>query len=316
MLKNFKKCDNDSQNHLLCWQIPTTHLLHTAVIKHSIKGEGHMAKQCTTRKRVKDYEWFKDKMLLAQAQEAGVVLDEEQHDFLADNLEETNDYYDDEATANAIFMENLSPIGSLNDNTVAPQLGYIENIVSTNESYDGLKGNSDVISYIDYMLTIRDDADNYVPPPVQKDDMMLFVIEQMKSQVEKYTKVNQESKSEIESLTSELERYKDRVRVLGYAVKDSHSEQEAYLNRELYTVINDRNRKNFETLKQESFEKYEKNISEIVDLENAKKNLENIVFKVHNGNYAKCAASEKITTADYNCLKTFYCQEDKDELKR
>ncbi|GJU13451.1 retrovirus-related pol polyprotein from transposon TNT 1-94 [Tanacetum coccineum] len=40
-------------------------------------------------------------------------------------------------------------------------------------------------------------------------------------------------------------------------------------------------KKNFETLKQESSEKYEKNISEIVDLENAKKELENIVFKVY-----------------------------------
>ncbi|GJR96205.1 hypothetical protein Tco_0268379 [Tanacetum coccineum] len=39
-------------------------------------------------------------------------------------------------------------------------------------------------------------------------------------------------------------------------------------------------------------------------------------YKVHNGNYAKCAAGEKITTADYNSLKTFYCQEDTDGLKR
>ncbi|GJT08861.1 hypothetical protein Tco_0843323 [Tanacetum coccineum] len=68
------------------------------------------------------------------------------------------------------------------------ELGYIENIVSTNESYDELKGNSDVISYTDYTLTIRDDADNYVPPPVQKNDMMLSVIKQMKSQVEQCTK--------------------------------------------------------------------------------------------------------------------------------
>ncbi|GJW01347.1 hypothetical protein Tco_1556598 [Tanacetum coccineum] len=103
----------------------------------------HMAKQCIARKRVKDSKWFKDKMLLAQAQEAGVVLDEEQQDFLADSLEETNDCedlqlqaianfktdhvdtydsdYDEEATVNAIFMENLSPVGSLNDDTVAPR---------------------------------------------------------------------------------------------------------------------------------------------------------------------------------------------------
>ncbi|GJU90043.1 putative ribonuclease H-like domain-containing protein [Tanacetum coccineum] len=43
--------------------------------------------------------------------------------------------------------------------------------------------------------------------------------------------------------------------------------------------------------------------------------LEVATAQVHNGNYAKCAAGEKITTADYNCLKTFYCQEDKEELK-
>ncbi|GJW15324.1 hypothetical protein Tco_0019457 [Tanacetum coccineum] len=137
--------------------------------------------------RVKNSEWFKDKTLLAQAQEAGVVFDEEQQDFLADSLEETDDCEDlqlqvianfkanhvdaydsdcdDEATANAIFMTNLSPVGSLNDDTVAPrydsntlfevphyetyhdsdvlnsniqELEYIENIVSTNKSYDEL----------------------------------------------------------------------------------------------------------------------------------------------------------------------------------
>ncbi|GJR01370.1 hypothetical protein Tco_0524354 [Tanacetum coccineum] len=232
-------------------------------------------------------------------------------DFLADSLEETNDCEelqlqaienfkadhidaydsdcDDKATANAIFMENLSFVGSLNDDTVAPHYDYD----TLFESYDELKGNSDVISYTNYMLTIRDDADNYVPPPVQKNDMMLFVIEQMKSQVEKCTKVNQESKSEIKSLTSKLERYKDRVRVLRYAVKDGHSKQEAYLNRDLYTVISDHNRKvkdfeeqvfsketqmkdlnnhiaflkkNFETLKKESSKRIQKIEDENVSL--------------------------------------------------
>ncbi|GKE36880.1 hypothetical protein Tco_1460285 [Tanacetum coccineum] len=174
-----------------------------------------MAKKCTARKRVKDSEWFKDKMLLAQAQEVGIVLNEEKQDFLANNLEETDDckdlqlqattnfkadhvnvYYsdcDDEATINAIFMENLSPVGSLNDDTVEPrydsdmlsqvphydtyhdydmlnsniqELGYIENIISNNESYDELTSNINVIPYTDYMLTIVNDDDNYVPAPV------------------------------------------------------------------------------------------------------------------------------------------------------
>ncbi|GKD30148.1 hypothetical protein Tco_1240926 [Tanacetum coccineum] len=280
---------------------------------------------------VKDSEWFKDKMLLAQAQEARLQAIT---NFKADHIDAYDSDCDDKATTNAIFMANLSPIVSLNDDTVAPhydsdtlfevphydtyhdsdvlnsniqELEYTENIISNNESYDELKGNSDVISYTDYMLTIRNDKDNYVHPPIQKNDMMLSVIEQMKSQVEKCNKVNQEAKSVNESLTSELERYKDRVRVLKYAVKDGHSEQEAYLSRELYTLIFERKRKvsefekqafsqqtqikdlnnhiaflkkNFETLKKESSKNYEKNITKILDLEKAKKELKNIVFKV------------------------------------
>ncbi|GKD03856.1 integrase, catalytic region, zinc finger, CCHC-type containing protein [Tanacetum coccineum] len=46
-----------------------------------------------------------------------------------------------------------------------------------------------------------------------------------------------------ESLTSELQRYKDRFKMLEYASRDGCSEKEALLNRELRTVICDRNRK-------------------------------------------------------------------------
>ncbi|GJY24496.1 hypothetical protein Tco_0398154 [Tanacetum coccineum] len=49
------------------------------------RGKGHMARQCTKPKRLKNSNWFKEKMLLAQALESGVVLDEEYMTFLADN---------------------------------------------------------------------------------------------------------------------------------------------------------------------------------------------------------------------------------------
>ncbi|GKC64463.1 hypothetical protein Tco_1097061 [Tanacetum coccineum] len=130
-------------------------------------------------KGVKDFEWFKDKMLLAQAQEARVVLNDEHQDFLVDSLEENDecedlqlqattnfkadhvDAYDsgcdDEATTNAIFMENLSPVGSINGNTVEPR--YDSDILSKDE----LTSNINVISYADYMVTIGNHVDNYVP---------------------------------------------------------------------------------------------------------------------------------------------------------
>ncbi|GKB94650.1 hypothetical protein Tco_0980787 [Tanacetum coccineum] len=73
---------------------------------------------------------------------------------------------------NAIFMENLSYVCSINDDTDEPC--YDSDILS--ESYDEITSNSNVISYTDYMLTIGNDADNYVPPPIQKNDMMLSVM--------------------------------------------------------------------------------------------------------------------------------------------
>nr|GEW42728.1 retrovirus-related Pol polyprotein from transposon TNT 1-94 [Tanacetum cinerariifolium] len=62
-----------------------------AIRCYNYKGEGHIAKQCNAKKRVKESEWFKEKMLLAQAQQSGVILHEEQQDFLADRLEEMDD---------------------------------------------------------------------------------------------------------------------------------------------------------------------------------------------------------------------------------
>nr|GEZ22204.1 integrase, catalytic region, zinc finger, CCHC-type, peptidase aspartic, catalytic [Tanacetum cinerariifolium] len=48
------------------------------------KGEGHMSLHCTKPKRKRDEAWFKDKVLLVQAQANGQVLHEEELEFLAD----------------------------------------------------------------------------------------------------------------------------------------------------------------------------------------------------------------------------------------
>nr|GEX34102.1 retrovirus-related Pol polyprotein from transposon TNT 1-94 [Tanacetum cinerariifolium] len=48
------------------------------------RGEGHMSKQCTKPKRKRDEAWFKDKVLMVQAQANGQVLQEEELEFLAD----------------------------------------------------------------------------------------------------------------------------------------------------------------------------------------------------------------------------------------
>nr|GEV50846.1 hypothetical protein [Tanacetum cinerariifolium] len=54
------------------------------IMCYNCKGKGHMSKQCTKPKRKGDKEWFKDKVLLVQAQANGQVLQEEELEFLAD----------------------------------------------------------------------------------------------------------------------------------------------------------------------------------------------------------------------------------------
>ncbi|GJW12767.1 hypothetical protein Tco_1578594 [Tanacetum coccineum] len=51
---------------------------------YNYKGEGHMSKQCTKPRRKWDDSWFKDKVLLVQAQASRQILHEEELAFLAD----------------------------------------------------------------------------------------------------------------------------------------------------------------------------------------------------------------------------------------
>nr|GEZ75125.1 hypothetical protein [Tanacetum cinerariifolium] len=50
---------------------------------NNARGAGHIARNCTQPKRPQNSEYFNDKMLLMQAQENGVALDEEQLLFIA-----------------------------------------------------------------------------------------------------------------------------------------------------------------------------------------------------------------------------------------
>nr|GFB92407.1 hypothetical protein [Tanacetum cinerariifolium] len=54
------------------------------VVCYNCKGESHMSKQYTKPRRKHNAEWFKDKVLLVQAQANGQVLQEEELEFLAD----------------------------------------------------------------------------------------------------------------------------------------------------------------------------------------------------------------------------------------
>nr|GEZ58528.1 hypothetical protein [Tanacetum cinerariifolium] len=128
------------------------------IVCYNCKGEGHMSKQCTKPKRKRDAEWFKDKVLLVQAQANGQVLQEEELEFLADpGTTESS------SNQNIALVAHLSHYGS-----------------------DNLAENSNL--------------------PALQYDLILSVIEQLKTQVVNCTKINHDNKQVNELLTAELER--------------------------------------------------------------------------------------------------------------
>nr|GFA58751.1 retrovirus-related Pol polyprotein from transposon TNT 1-94 [Tanacetum cinerariifolium] len=119
---------------------------------YNCNGTGHIARNCTQPKRPQNSEYFKDKMLLMQAQENGVALDAEQLLFLAggpdnafdddvdeqpvqdlalnvENVFQAEDYdafdsdIDEAPTAQTMFMANLSTLALLTQSyrTFLPQ---------------------------------------------------------------------------------------------------------------------------------------------------------------------------------------------------
>ncbi|GJX02424.1 retrovirus-related pol polyprotein from transposon TNT 1-94, partial [Tanacetum coccineum] len=76
------------------------------IICYNCKGEGHISKQCTKPKRKRDDSWFKDKVLLVQAQASGQILHE------VDDLDAYDSDCDELNTAKVALMANLSHYGS------------------------------------------------------------------------------------------------------------------------------------------------------------------------------------------------------------
>nr|GEZ02685.1 retrovirus-related Pol polyprotein from transposon TNT 1-94 [Tanacetum cinerariifolium] len=73
---------------------------------YNCNGTGYIVRNCPQPKRLQNSEYYKDKMLLMQAQENGVALDAEQLLFLSGGQDNTFD--DDAPTAQTMFMANLS----------------------------------------------------------------------------------------------------------------------------------------------------------------------------------------------------------------
>ncbi|GJW94799.1 retrovirus-related pol polyprotein from transposon TNT 1-94 [Tanacetum coccineum] len=275
------------------------------VICYNCKGEGHMSKQCTKPKRKRDDSWFKEKVLLVQAQAHGQILNEEELAFLADlNIPEGqatqtvithNDAYqaddlvaydsdcDKLNTAKVALMANLSHYGS---DALAES-----NVVSYSETE--ITSDSNIIPYSQYVIELQQAVVQNFDSSAQQDALILSVIEQLKTKVANCIKINLDNKSDNDTLTAELKRYKDQAKVLKEGqnvdlmsndnVSDS-SAQSVEIDRLKQTLSEHLKEK--ESLMQtvnllkNDFKKEEsRNIDREIALEKRIKQLDNIVFK-------------------------------------
>ncbi|GJR98857.1 integrase, catalytic region, zinc finger, CCHC-type containing protein [Tanacetum coccineum] len=105
---------------------------------------GHIARNCTQPKRPQNYEYFKDKMLLMQAQENGVALDEEQLLFIVGGQDNTVDEDVDEQPVQdlALNMDNVFQADDCDafdsdvDEAPMTQTMFIANLSSADPVYD------------------------------------------------------------------------------------------------------------------------------------------------------------------------------------
>nr|GEV29360.1 ribonuclease H-like domain-containing protein [Tanacetum cinerariifolium] len=155
------------------------------VICYNYKGEGHMLKLCTKPKRKRDDSWFKDKLLLVQAQTNSQILHEDELEFLADpgiaeaqatqtaithnaayqanNLDAYDSDCDELNTAKVSLMENLSHYSSDDLAKLEPKL-YDGNVIE--------KTNAIVIPDTEETLMLAEESRSKMLLK-QKDPMML-----------------------------------------------------------------------------------------------------------------------------------------------
>ncbi|GKA41231.1 retrovirus-related pol polyprotein from transposon TNT 1-94 [Tanacetum coccineum] len=299
------------------------------IICYNCKREGHMSKQCTKPKRKRDDSWFKDKVLLVLAQASGQILHEEELAFLADpgipkgqatqtvithnaayqadDLDAYDSDCDELNTAKVALMANLSHYGSdalsevhnhdnvNNDmtNQVVQAMPSSEQSNVVNHSETEITSDSNIIPYSQYLIESQQVAVQNSNSSAQQDDLILSVIEQLKTQVVHCTKTNLENKSVNDTLTAELERYKEQVKVLKEGqnvdlksqdnVSDScaQSVEIDHLKRTLSEHLKEKESLlQTVTLLKNDFKKEEsRNLDREIALEKQIKHLDNIVFK-------------------------------------
>nr|GEW79458.1 hypothetical protein [Tanacetum cinerariifolium] len=224
---------------------------------YNCSGKGHHARNCP-KPRVRDSKYFMEQMLLAKQDEAGVILTDEQNYFLfadASRLEEIEDL-----NANICLMARIQPNNNISDVGPSYDSAFISEVqsLSINENKEQMYLTHTKIidstigdDLIDSNIIFDTPNGNVNSGSVEKDTHVrdLYALEQLArnayQEAEKQQIFAQKVQEQNTTLTSQLDLYKERVRVL-----ENINEDNNYLNEFLEA---DKRAKHFDQQAQSQF---------------------------------------------------------------
>ncbi|GJU02703.1 hypothetical protein Tco_1113041 [Tanacetum coccineum] len=241
--------------------------------KESWKTRAH-ARECPRPKRLQDSDYFKDKMLLMQAQESGAVLawknsrswgscwrtaDEcDAFDFDVDegpitqtmfmtNLTSEDLIYDEAGTSydsntpsevhdHDTFVNHLDEYHEVHEMQTDEQHNYV---VDSDADYTS---NSNTIPYDQYM---EDNEDHVVQRDVSsvRNDALMSILDEMHEQGVQSRLANKPDMVVNDLVNSELARYKELVGEYEKRAKFELTDRERKIDEQMRIIISDRNRK-------------------------------------------------------------------------
>nr|GEX01676.1 hypothetical protein [Tanacetum cinerariifolium] len=182
------------------------------VISYNYRGEGYLSRQCKEKVRVKDSQYFKDKMLLMEAKEKGAVLDAEAEAFLADV--ECTTPYDQPLTitnTNIFKVSHEDAYDSDVDEGPHAAAAFMANLSSTSGT------NGATTSHVNEVSSVS-------PGEIS----MITILDDLRNQLDGHLKVNQEQSMVNDSLRAELARcsnlwYAKQAKIAQPTLYDGHA---------------------------------------------------------------------------------------------
>ncbi|GJW49917.1 retrovirus-related pol polyprotein from transposon TNT 1-94 [Tanacetum coccineum] len=224
------------------------------------KGFGHYARECRKPKRVKDYAYHKEKMMMCKQAEQGVPLQAEQADWLEDTDEEIDEQ---ELEAHYSYMAKIQEVSPEESSSTSQPLEQVQNHdendvfanvrrhseqpESINDTYVLEKDDSNVIPDSSNICTNDNQVDQNAAECVDERAALANLIANLTLDTEENKTVLKQLKKANASLTQELKECKTNLdessRALGEATSSRDSSlialQTKQTELEKYTALND-----------------------------------------------------------------------------